>query len=358
MAKIDILLPVRNGLDFLAESIDSVRAQTVKDWRLIVLDHGSTDGSRELASAYQQQDSRIEVHSFPDAAGLAGLLNCGLDLADCDYVMRHDADDICYPDRIELVLSAFAVNPDCVVIGGQADVINGAGEQTGEMLMPVGAIRTAAASLFRNPIAHPTAMMRFDEVRKRGVRYGIDFLKAVPAAHSIEVKSLAEDYFMFGQLAILGKCTNVPNKLIRYRWHGSNVSAMKFEEQMAASLDVSRFLARSLCAMHDMASFDPAPFCNLGGQLFDLDGKKDFGVQYEAMASTLRRIFGKSEGLERELRFRYAISSRQSLRLLWRYNQFRAKNVTETGEWNAVRSWLMRWIPGKHGLSASQELFF
>ena len=52
MAKIDILLPVKNGLDFLAESLDSICAQTFKDWRLLVLDHGSTDGSRELAQAY------------------------------------------------------------------------------------------------------------------------------------------------------------------------------------------------------------------------------------------------------------------------------------------------------------------
>ncbi|MET0264249.1 MAG: glycosyltransferase family A protein, partial [Duganella sp.] len=86
MAKIDILLPVKNGKDFLAESIDSVVAQTFQDWRLLVLDHGSTDGSRELAAQYQQRDPRIEVHSFPEAHGLSGLLNCGLDIADCEYV--------------------------------------------------------------------------------------------------------------------------------------------------------------------------------------------------------------------------------------------------------------------------------
>jgi glycosyltransferase involved in cell wall biosynthesis len=354
LAKIDILLPVKNGINFFAESLDSVCNQSFKDWRLIILDHGSVDGSLELAENYRKRDSRVEVHSFPNAEGLSGLLNLGLDMADCEYVMRHDADDICYPDRIELVLEAFAANPDCIVIGGQADVINGAGDHTGEMLMPIGAIRTAAASLFRNPIAHPTAMLKFDEVRKLGLRYGIDFLKVVPAANSIEVKTLAEDYLMFGQLAILGKCTNVPNKLIRYRWHGNNISATKFEEQMAISLNVSRFLARSLCTMHKISSFDPAPFCNLGGQLFDLGGQKDFGAQFQVMAESLRHIFGESEELERELRYRYAISSRQSVRLLWRYNRFRSTNTTETGEWNAVRSWLMRWMPGKHRLSASR----
>lgn len=49
MATFDVLLPVKNGIAFLAEALDSIVHQTFKDWRLIVLDHGSTDGSVELA---------------------------------------------------------------------------------------------------------------------------------------------------------------------------------------------------------------------------------------------------------------------------------------------------------------------
>lgn len=358
MPRIDILLPVRNGIDFLAESLDSVCKQTFNDWRLIVLDHGSNDGSRELAMRYQERDSRVEVHSFPDAVGLSGLLNKGIELCDCEYMMRHDADDICYPDRISVTLGAFQANPSCIVIGGQADVINGAGSNIGEMRMPIGAARVAAASLFRNPIAHPTAMLKFAEVGKLGARYGIDFLKVGPTANSIEVKALAEDYFLFGQFAILGMCTNVPNKLIRYRWHGNNVSATKFDEQMVVSLNVSRFLAESWCTMHGVLPFDPAPFCNLGGQLFEVGGQKNFDIQYQVMADTLRRILGRSDELERELRYRYVISARQSARLLWRYNKFRTRDLVETGEWNAVRSWLLRWMPGKRGMSTSSKLIF
>jgi glycosyltransferase involved in cell wall biosynthesis len=358
LSLIDILLPVRNGIDFLAESLDSVCKQTVSDWRLIVLDHGSTDGSRELAMRYQELDSRVEVHSFPDADGLSELLNRGIELCDCEYMIRHDADDICYPDRISVSLNAFKVNPSCIVIGGQADVINSIGKNIGKMNMPIGTSRVAAASLFRNPIAHPTAMFKFSEVSKLGARYGTDFLKAMSDVNSIEVKALAEDYLLFGQFAILGKCTNVPNKLIRYRWHGNNVSSTKFDEQMAVSLKVSRFLAESLCTMHGVSPFDPAPFCNLGGQLIDVDGQKNFDMQYQVMAESLRRVFGKSEDLERELRYRYVVSSRQLAQLLWRYNQFRVSDIAETGEWNAVRSWLLRWIPGKRGMSTSSKVFF
>lgn len=356
MAKIDILLPVKDGRDFLAESIDSVIAQTVTDWRLLVLDHGSTDGSREMAEAYSARDPRIEVHAFPQAQGLSGLLNCGLDIADCEYVMRHDADDICLPDRMAVTLAAFEALPDCVAIGGQADVIDRLGQQIGSLDMPVGAARVSAASLFRNPVAHPTAMLRFDALTRLGVRYGADILKVLPAHQSIEVSHLAEDYFLFGQLAVLGRCANVPQQLIRYRSHGNNVSATRFFEQMTLSLRVSRFLTRSFCALHGLPWFDPAPFCNHGGLLLDVDGQMNFDVEFDNMADALRRGFGASPELERELRFRKSISTRNEARLLWRYNRFRSAHVPENDERSAVRSWLMRRIPGKRRISVTPEL--
>ena len=356
MAKIDILLPVKDGKAFLAESIDSVIAQTVTDWRLLVLDHGSTDGSREMAEAYAARDPRIEVHSFPQAEGLSGLLNCGLDIADCEFVMRHDADDVCLPDRMAVSLAAFEALPDCVAIGGQADVIDRVGQHIGSLDMPVGVARVSAASLFRNPVAHPTAMLRFDALRRLGVRYGADFLKILPAHQSIEVSHLAEDYFLFGQLAVLGRCANVPQTLIRYRSHGNNVSATRFFEQMTLSLRVSRFLARSFCVLHGVPWFDPAPFCNHGGLLLDVDGQMNFDAEFDTMADGLRRGFGALPDVERELRFRKAISTRNEATLLWRYNRFRSAHVPENDERSAVRSWLMRRIPGKRRISVTPEL--
>jgi hypothetical protein len=356
MAKIDILLPVKNGKEYLAEAIDSILTQTVTDWRLLVLDHGSTDGSREIAEAYQARDPRIEMHSFPQAPGLSGLLNCGLDIADCEYVMRHDADDVCLPDRMAVTLAAFEALPDCVAIGGQAEMIDSAGRRTGNMEVPVGVARVAAASLFRNPVAHPTVMMRFDELTRLGARYGRDFLRLLPPNHSIEVSNLAEDYFLFGQLAILGRCANIPQQLIRYRSHGNNVSATRWVDQLALSLVVSRFLTRSFCAMHSLPWFDPAPFCNHGGLLLDVDGQMNFDAEFERMAAALRHGFGASSEVERELRFRKAISTRNEAALLWRYNRFRTAHTVEHDEWSAVRSWLIRRLPGKRRVSVAPEL--
>lgn len=356
MAKIDVLLPVKNGIDFLAASLDSVIAQTFQDWRLIVLDHGSTDGSREMAEAYQARDRRIEVHAFPQAHGLSGLLNCGLDIADCDYVMRHDADDVCVPERMAVALAAFEAQPDCIALGGSADMIDAAGAPIGVMSMSTGRERLSVGGLFHNPIAHPTAMLRFEPVKRMGVRYGVDFLKVLPENKSLQVNALAEDYFLFGQLAILGKCANVPQKLIRYRSHGNNVSAKRFFEQMEVSLSISRFLARSFCVMHDLTWFDPAPFCNHGGLLLNVDGRGDFDVEFARMVSSLERGLGDSPGLRRELAFRRVLATRQPAQLLWRYYRFQADNVPETGEWNAVRSWLVGRFPGKRRMRVAAEL--
>ena len=103
MATFDVLLPVKDGMAFLAEALDSIVAQTWRDWRLIVLDHGSTDGSAELAAGYAMRDPRIIVRAFPNARGLSGLLNCGLELCDCKYVLRQDADDVSLPERMAVL---------------------------------------------------------------------------------------------------------------------------------------------------------------------------------------------------------------------------------------------------------------
>jgi len=355
LAKIDVLLPVKNGVDFLAESLDSLLAQTFADWRALVLDHGSTDGSAEMVQQYQRRDPRIELHRLPHAQGLSGLLNAGLDLADAEFVMRHDADDVCVPERMAITLAAFAAEPECVAIGGQALVIDAAGAPLGEMSVPVGRARVTAAGLFRNPVAHPTAMLRRSAMVELGARYGVDFLGALAPSQSLEVPNLAEDYFLFGQLAVLGRCDNVPQQLIRYRWHGNNVSATKFMEQTTLSLAISRFLMRSFCARHRLPYVDPAPFCNHGGLLLDVDGRRNFDADFARLADVLRRGLGDSPALERELRYRRALATRNGAGLLWRYRAFRAAHRPETGEWNAIRSWLIRLLPGKRRLRVAAE---
>ncbi len=138
MATFDVLLPVKDGIAFLAESIESIIGQTFQDWRLIILDHGSTDGSLELSNQYAQRDARVIVRAFPEAVGLSGLLNCGLDICDCKYVLRQDADDVSMPDRMMVLAKTFEENPALVLLGSLGDIIDGRGEKIGSIDMPTG----------------------------------------------------------------------------------------------------------------------------------------------------------------------------------------------------------------------------
>lgn len=350
MATFDVLLPVKNGIAFLAEAIDSIKHQTFKDWRLIVLDHGSTDGSIELAKSYAERDARVIVRSFPEAQGLSGLLNCGLDLCDCSYVLRQDADDVSLPDRMEVLARTFAADSALVVAGSLGDVIDAHGKTIGKIDMPTGPHGVAAGALFRTPICHPAAAMRLDGLRRLGraggpgVRYGEDFIGAVPAGRRMQVPGLAEDYFLFGQLALVAPCMNIDRGLIQYRWHGANVGATKHLAQMQTALNISRYLAESVSILHGVAQFDPAPFCNHGERLFEIEGKADFSAEYAALRRVLVKIVPAGEQLERELAFRKVISARTKATMAARMCSYALRHGVRPAESNTFRSWML------HGL--------
>jgi glycosyltransferase involved in cell wall biosynthesis len=346
MATFDVLLPVKNGIAFLAEAIDSIVGQTFKDWRLIVLDHGSIDGSVELAESYAACDARVIVRAFPDASGLSGLLNCGLDLCDCKYVLRQDADDVSLPNRMEVLARAFEADGALVVVGSLGDVIDAQGKTIGAIDMPTGPGGVAATAMFRTPICHPAASVRLEGLRRPGgasdIRYGVDIIGAVPPERRMQVAGLAEDYFLFGQLALVAPCINLDRKLILYRWHGGNVGATKREAQMQMALDISRYLAESAAIMYGTTRFDPAPFCNHAERLFAIDGQQDFSEEYAVLRRMLIQLVPAGAELERELAFRKVLSNRATLTMAARFCGYAARHAVRPAEARTVKSWLVR----------------
>lgn len=342
MATFDVLLPVKDGIAFLPAALDSIVAQTLRDWRLIVLDHGSTDGSLELAASYAERDKRIVVRPFPDAHGLSGLLNAGLNLCDSKYILRQDADDVSLPERMEVLARAFEADPALVVAGSLGDVIDAAGKTIGKIDMPTGPHGVAAGALFRTPVCHPAAAMRLDALRRLGAQYGNDFVKALPQARQLQVPGLAEDYFLFGQLALIAPCVNLDRKLIQYRWHGANVGATKHQAQMQMALDISRSLAESAAIMHGVSRCDPAPFCNHGERLFEIEGEAEFSDNYAQLQTLMRKLAPAGADLERELAFRRVLARRDRPTMTLRFAAFAARHGVRPAEARTVRSWLLR----------------
>ncbi|WFS25226.1 glycosyltransferase [Rhizobium rhododendri] len=307
MARIDVLLPVRNGEEFLEESILSIVNQTFQDWKLWILDHGSVDSSLKIAERFAERDRRIHIRSIPEANSLADLLNRGLDQSDADLIMRHDADDIAVPARMNISLSGLA-HYECAVIGGQSKVIDNVGRHIGHLRVPTGKNAVSARVYFANPMSHPTIMMSREKLQLIGARYGVDFL-GTERSGIAGYENLVEDYFMFGQLAVVGECANVPNTLISYRQHPASVGATKFKEQITSAVNVSRQLMRAFCFINNVQYIDPAPFSTHGERLPQLAGSWDLESDVGRLGTLLRSKLGKSAEVEREIAYRNSLAT-------------------------------------------------
>lgn len=351
MADFDVLLPVKNGIAYLAEAIQSIVLQTHRDWRLLILDHGSQDGSLELAQRISERDSRIVIFSLPAAEGLSELLNFGLKHCDSNYVMRQDADDISIPNRMTVLSAVFLADPALVLAGSRGQVINGAGRPLGEIDVPLTPADLSASAFFKTPVAHPTVAMRLRAITERGASYGQDFIKSVCSNERLHVPGLAEDYFLFGQLALTSKCLNVNQSLIKYRWHDSNVSRLHQLEQLQLAIRISRYLARSLALVHGTEPFDPAPLCNHADQLaetIETNGQINFTTEYQAAAALISRILPFQTTPNRELAFRRAISIRSIPTMTSRSLTFATRFGYRKSELKTVRSWMLRRVRRAH----------
>jgi glycosyltransferase involved in cell wall biosynthesis len=130
---ISIVIPAYNAAGFLAHTLDSVVAQTETDWKLIVVDDGSSDDTARIATEYAKADPRIRVIS-QDNGGVARARNTGAQAIDPgdDFVMFLDHDDILRPHALATLLPFLAAHPDTVGAHGLARKVDKDGRPLGE----------------------------------------------------------------------------------------------------------------------------------------------------------------------------------------------------------------------------------
>jgi glycosyltransferase involved in cell wall biosynthesis len=123
--KITVLMPVYNAEKFIEDAIRSVLCQTFADFELLIVNDGSTDRSRALINTFD--DPRVVVID-QENKGVAAALNNGLTHARAEYIARFDADDICYPERLQLQYDFMQANPAYSIIGTGVDYISVGGD--------------------------------------------------------------------------------------------------------------------------------------------------------------------------------------------------------------------------------------
>lgn len=210
MALIDVLLTAYNAEATLRETLDSLRAQTIADIRVIAVDDGSTDGTAQILAAYAREDARFVVVTRANG-GIVEALNEGLAHCQSEFLARLDADDIALPQRFERQLAYLREHPDCVAVGTEIAHIDADGAPLSGVPHP-GPVEHAdpARAPGREPyVVHSTLMTRLADVRAVGG------YRHCPNS---------EDSDLFWRLSQRGALFCLPEALCKYRVHGGSIS--------------------------------------------------------------------------------------------------------------------------------------
>jgi glycosyltransferase involved in cell wall biosynthesis len=228
MPRVSILMPVRNGLPWLREALESIASQTLRDFELLVLEDGSTDGTAELLSSWR--DDRLRVIST-GGVGMATALNLGLDAARAPLVARHDADDVSAPDRLEAQVRYMASHRDVGVLATVADYIDALGQavdndwvRTVRAQHDVAITSEQIAQLMPLTccVTHGSVMARTAVLRAAG-----GYQRHIWPA---------EDYDLWLRLLPQTAIAKLHERLYRYRIHDTQLSAGVREQQLTEAL--------------------------------------------------------------------------------------------------------------------------
>jgi glycosyltransferase involved in cell wall biosynthesis len=109
MALVSVIVPCYNSAAFLSETIESLQQQTYSNIELILVDDGSVDSTAELIAACKANPGRLKVHAcYQENQGVAAARNLGISIANAEFIVPLDADDLLHADFIALAMLAIA----------------------------------------------------------------------------------------------------------------------------------------------------------------------------------------------------------------------------------------------------------
>lgn len=201
---ISVIMGVKDAREEeLRAAIESITAQSYKEWEYIICDDGSVNNTYKVLTEYAEADSRIKIIRNEKNQGLAYSLNRCIKEAQGEYIARMDADDISAQDRLESQLEFLQQHEEYAVVGCFSELIDESGVW-GRRQMPVAPEKNDF--LWGSPFMHPTVMMRRE------------VLEAVGGYRVARETLRLEDYDMFMRMYIEGyKGANLNRYLYQFR---------------------------------------------------------------------------------------------------------------------------------------------
>lgn len=200
--KISVVLPIYNGANDLAKTVQSVLTQDFRDFEIIAINDGSKDESAQILNSIT--DERLKV-IHQDNMGLAATLNRAISLASCEVIARQDQDDISLPGRFSAQWNYLETYPECGLLGTAAEIWVEDKPTSRAHDHPPDHGSLCFELLFNNPFVHSSVMMRKGVVNLLG-GYSTDPTRQPP-----------EDYELWSRMARQTKIANLPQRLLAYR---------------------------------------------------------------------------------------------------------------------------------------------
>ena len=208
--RVSIGLIVYNGENYLAEAIDSLLAQTYRDFELIISDNCSTDGTESICSGYAEQDPRVRYVRADKNHGATWNHNRVIELARGEFFKLAAHDDLCEPGFIEACVKVLDENPDAIV--GYTDAKYLRGNRRHSMRIHRHTPRTEAGEA-------STRFQDMIEAELQGFQvFGCIRTSALRLAKPFGTWTGADRLFM-AELALLGPFARVADPLFIYRLH-------------------------------------------------------------------------------------------------------------------------------------------
>ena len=206
---ITVLMPVYNVERYVRGALESVFRQTWQDFELLVVNDGSTDGTRAILA--ETRDPRVRVIDMPHG-GLAAALRCGVEQARGEYLARMDGDDEALPHRLAVQKACLDRAPRTALVHSLAQPVDPDGRRLPMVLGdPRPSTETKWLLLWRNPIVHPTVMLRRSVLRAHDLNYRLEFFRA-------------DEFDLWNRLAPHGDFEALSEVLHLYRLHPQSMT--------------------------------------------------------------------------------------------------------------------------------------
>lgn len=229
---VSVILPVYNAEKYIYDAVSSILNQSYTNFELLILNDGSTDDSLKIIEQFN--DNRITLINNESNLKLISTLNKGIALSKGEYIARMDADDICHVDRFKMQVEFMESNPDYILCGSWANIIDSHGTKKGTIKRIDQHDLLKVNMLFTTPFIHPTVFLRSSVLKNEEYSH--------EALHCEDLElwmRLSEKYN--------GKFYNVPEYLLNYRIHESNISVQHLAFQTCHRKEVIKaYLLRLL----------------------------------------------------------------------------------------------------------------